>query len=399
MKRVLLATYGGGHVASLLPLAQRLRVDPQLELHCLGFTTARAALTAAGFDCLGAADLLSADDGPWLERARPLLEQPQHPDVTPADALAYYALGLKDLAIDLELESALALVQRQGRRCFNPVHSMKRLLQRLRPQLLITSTCPRSELALQRAAHGLGIAGLAVGDLFLQDEAPYVCASDYASDLSVIAEPVRQQLAEAGCGSRIHIGGNPAFDSLLDPQHRAAAQRFREQLGLTSSQHLLLWACHPAVEAFTGRVFVDPAAMLSALEDYAGSRADVRLLIRQHPSAPLFAPGQEVRGGWICPTELPIETCLQAVDQVIVEVSTVGLQAALLGKSLVTIRAAGSPPYAELGLALDVPDLAALPAALDARQRPDLARLGYPREQPAAERLAQLCSTLLAGAS
>jgi hypothetical protein len=394
-KRVLLASYGGGHVASLLSLAQRLQSDPRIELHCLGFTTARSAFEAAGLAAMGAADLLQPGDECWLERARPLLEQPQHPAVAPADALAYYALGLKDLAAELGLEEAVLRVQNQGRRCFEPLASCARFLEWQRPDLVITSTCPRSELALQRAAHHLGIASLAIGDLFLQDEEPYICGADYASHLSVIAAPVRDRLLAQGCRSQIHIGGNPAFDALLDPQHRIAAQRWRHQLGLTPDQRVLLWACHPAVETYTGRQFVDPATMLTALEQYSSTRPDVRLLIRQHPSAPLFPPGQSVRGGWICPPELPIEICLHAVDQVLVEVSTVGLQAALLGRSLVTYRACGEPPYAELGLAVDVAELADLPAALDICQRPNLEALGYPLDQPAAKRLVLICQRIL----
>lgn len=394
-KRVLMATYGGGHVASLLPLAQRLQADPQVDLRCLGFTTARAALAQAGLAPLGASDMLQPGDEPWLQRAEPLIDQPQHPAVELADALAYYALGLKDLAAVLGEDTAIEKVRRQGRRLFEPLDSCRRFLQQHQPDLLITSTCPRSELALQKAAHSLGIPSLAVGDLFLQDEAPYICAPDYARHLSVIAEPVRQQLLAQGCRSRIHIGGNPAFDELFDSRHSAAVQAFWDQLGLEPGQRLLLWACHPAVEAFTGRQFVDPALMLAMLEDYAAQRPSVRLLIRQHPSAPLFPPGQPVRGGWICPPELPIEVCLQAVDQVVVENSTVGLQAALLGKPLVTINAAGNPPYAELGLALDVPELAGLPAALDAMQPPDLAALDYPLHEHAAARLERLCRQIL----
>ena len=382
-------------MTSLLPLALRLQAEPKVELLCLGFTTARKALTQAGLKCLGTADMLQSGDQLWLQRAEPLLEQPQHPAVDQADALAYYALGLKDLATSLGLDQALALAKIQGRHCFEPVQSCRQFLQRYQPDLLITSTCPRSELALQKAAYELKTPSLAVGDLFLQDEASYVCAPEYATHLSVIAEPVRMQLQEQGCRSQIHIGGNPAFDALFDPSHRQAAQAFRHQLGLKPTQRLLLWACHPAGEAITGRQFVDPCAMLALLEAYAQSRSDVRLLIRQHPSAPLFDPGQPLQGGWICPAELPIEVCLHAIDQVVVENSTVGLQAALLGKPLVTLNAAGNPPYAELGLALDVPGLEALPAAFDALQPPDLAALGYPLREPAAARLERLCLQIM----
>ena len=390
-----MASYGGGHVAALLPLARRLQADDRVELICLGFTTARAVFEAAGFAVIGARDMLEPGDESWLALAEPLLEQVQHAAIEPEDALAYYAVGLKDLARSMGLDAALTRIKTQGRHCFEPVDSCRALLQRLAPDLLITSTCPRSELALQKAARQLEINALAVGDLFLQHEAAYVCAPDYAPHLSVIAESVRQRLRQQDCSSEIHVCGNPAFDALLDPGHRAQAQAFRQSLDLDSTHHLLLWACHPAVKAFTGRNFVEPMAMLSALEDYAGSHPEVRVLIRQHPSAPLFAADQLVRHGWICPPDLPLETCLHAVDQVVVELSTVGLQAALLGKPLVTIQAGQPNDYGQLGLAVDAPDLEAMPAALDLRQSPDLKALGYPLQVPAASCLEQLCQSIL----
>lgn len=382
-------------MAALLPLALQLQADPRIALCCLGFTTARSVFAQAGLQPLGSADLLEPEDEPWLQLARTLLEQPQHPAISQADALAYYALGIKDLAAELGLDQALDQVREQGRRCFRPRASSRRFLEQQQPDLLITSTCPRSELALQQAAHDLGIASLAIGDLFLLHEWLYVCRPDYACHLSVIAEPVRQQLLARGCRSQIHIGGNPAFDTLLDPSHRSAARDFRAQLGIKSDQRLVLWASHPAVEALTGRQFVDPQAMLELLEQYVSTRPGVRVLIRQHPSVPLFAADLQLRGGWICPPELPIEVCLQAVDQVVVEVSTVGLQAALLGLPVVTFRAGGHPPYAELGLAVDVAELEELPAALDAQQLPQLDALGYPLEEPAADRLMRLCCRIL----
>ena len=42
IRRVLLASYGGGHVQSLIPLAHGLRQLPGIELEVIGFTTAVA---------------------------------------------------------------------------------------------------------------------------------------------------------------------------------------------------------------------------------------------------------------------------------------------------------------------------------------------------------------------
>ena len=59
MKRVLVVTYGGGHVAAMIPLLKRLKNNQKFYLEIIGLTTAKKKLINDGFNCKGSSDLFS----------------------------------------------------------------------------------------------------------------------------------------------------------------------------------------------------------------------------------------------------------------------------------------------------------------------------------------------------
>lgn len=393
--RILFACYGGGHVQSLMPVIRALADHDDVVLQVLGFTTALAAFRRAGIDALGYSALLRAEDISWCERARPVLERPLHPDVTEQDSLAYYAIGLRDLELAHGVNAATEMFLREGRKCFLPIEAMRRHLRENPVDLVVTTTSPRSELALLRAARSEGVKTLAVSDLFLQTESSYICAPGYARNVTVMANAVGRYLVAGGFeDGSIHVTGSPAFDALFNVDFREPAAQLRRALGCGPERRLLLWACPSASVSMIGKPFLDTARMIVFLEDYCASRPDTVFLVRQHPNKPVVPVGQVLNRGSICPGDVPIEVCLHAADQVILETSTVGLQAALLGKPVVTVASAGYPPYAEYGLAVDVPSLDYAQAALDARVPPDLLKLAYPTDASATVRVRDLVLSL-----
>lgn len=394
-RRVLLASYGGGHVQSLIPLAQDLSQQPGIELDVIGFTTARAAFARAGIEAGGYRSLLEEGDEAWLDLARLYKPDDSHPDIDEADSLAYHALGLRDLVIDHGEREALRRYGEQGRKAFLPVHGFRRYLVRTRPDLVITSTSPRSELALQYAANDLGIPGVAVSDLFLQNEARYICTSRYARHITVIAQYVADFLNREGCeATRIHVTGNPAFDRLREPRYRQLAASLRAQLGFAPHESIVLWVCASASTSMIGKPFVVPDHMIAFLENHCANAADTRYLVRQHPNNPVVGD-RVLRHGAICPPGVEIETCIQLADIVLLETSTVGLQAALMGKPVVSINAGDYPPYARLGLSSDVAGLSEAGEALRAARKPELDPLGYRNLGHSAEAILTLIASIL----
>lgn len=376
-KRVLVASYGGGHVQSVIPIVKLLQDRPDRTLDVIGFTTARAAFAQSGIRAQGYRCLVEGEDAPWLELAQSLRPEESHPSVDEADTEAYYGLGLRDLVLQYGDAAGMQHYRERGRRAFCPVEVFKRYLGKNVPDVVITTTSPRSELALQFAANDLGIPALAVSDLFLQAESQYVCLSRYAKYITVIAGYVADYLVQIGCEERrLRITGNPAFDSLKNPMFAQEAQRLRSDLCLGEGVRTVLWVCPSAAFSITGKAFVGSDQMLTFLEEYCRQEGNTKFLVRQHPNNPVLGDRALINGVMLSP-EIPIETCIQLADIVLLETSTVGLQAALLGKPVVTVNAGDYPPYARLGLASDVEGLDAAAKALTERRPPNLDLLGY----------------------
>jgi hypothetical protein len=395
IKKVLLACYGGGHVQSLIPLAHKIQQLSYIDLTIIGFTTAKAAFERAGLAAHGYDCLLEGGDEYWLKLAADQMPEVEHPDIANGDALAYHALGLRDLVLKYGEQDALNRYAKDGRKSFLPEYTFTRFLEKHDFDLVITSTCPRSELALQYAASRIGVTALAVSDLFLQHESSYICGPDYAKHVTVMARFVADFLLEKGYEGELYVTGNPAFDSLGKSVNEVGRETLRQRLGIKDHERLILWVCPSGSISMVGKPFVKPSVMIDFLERVCGKHANMRYMIRQHPSNPIIRDEQFIEKGVICPASVSIESCLSAADQVLIETSTVGLQAALLGLPVVTVGAGDYPPYAKLGLAVDVEGLDAAEEALMQSSKPKLDLLSYPSVGTATDNVMEIIQMLL----
>lgn len=396
-RRVLMACYGGGHVHSLIPVARELARDEGISLTVLGFTTARAAFVRAGVPARGYGVIEDYLVQPCPELVPLFIDNASHPDVSAAETFAYFHVGLHDLIQSHGQVEALRLVTERGRVAFQPEATLGRYLEATRPDLVITSTSPRSELAMQRAARSLGIPGLAISDLFLQHESAYLCAEGYAPHITVIAEHVAGFLHQAGCTrSEIHVTGNPAFDSLFTPEARAAGRAIRQRFHLDGQTRLLTWIGTPGEISLRGKAFVDSQAIIAWLEDFCRRHPGHRFAFRPHPNRPLRLP-EGIRHGLLLDGEFPIESVIWASDALLLETSTVGLQAALIDRPVITVGADNYPPYEALGLATGVNGLDTLEHALLPPKKPRLDLLGPAGMGDATARVVRLIHRLLGG--
>jgi len=383
VKRVLLACYGGGHVQSLLPLAKRLTQNVDVQLQILPFTTARQSFVAAGLSVLPYSTMLCCLDQERSERLLSLAGVTAHAVATHADVpleetLAYHAVGLHDLAVQHGDAKALDLFAQHGRAVFCPVVTFKAWLAANPVDLVVTSSSPRSELALQRAARQLGIAGLAVSDLFLQRESAYICDPGYAPAVTVINDYVADVLRAGGFESEshraIHITGNPAFDRLFEPALRFEGQALRARLGLVDGDVLVSYYAPPAAQSLLGESFLPLHDVVNALDRLTDQFPGLHYLIRLHPNDSRPAPRLGPRGVLSAPSD-SLEACLWSSNLVVVENSTVGFQAGLIGLPVFKLGNPDYPPFVACGiarylgcledLAVYLSDFAALPAPAD----------------------------------
>ncbi len=376
VRRLLFVSYGAGHIAMVLPVIRAVcERHPGWHIDLLALTTAAHEARRQGFDCLGYRDFTQGYDASRLRAlADPWMDATRHPQVDDAETQAYLGINLAELEDALGPEQAAERYAQSGRWAFHPLGFMRKVLQQLRPDAVITTNSPRSEQAAIQAAASLGIPSLCMVDLFSPAGDPFLQRTHYADALTTIGELGKRNLMAAGIDEgRIHITGNPAFDGLFASVHHAGAAADRAELGW-QGLHVILWAGHlELLPPGMGNV-EDPAAFPrhaeQVLRTYVANRPDTALVVRYHPNHAAHFPGgpAQTRVLWSAPALRPAHRDIQLCDLAVIQATTVGLEAAIAGKSVLSLDHSPSRhvfPCSEQGVSRGVNSFAELPAALD----------------------------------
>lgn len=375
-RKALFVSYGAGHIAMVLPVMRALRRRaPDVELVLMALTTAAREAQAQGEPSLGYRDFVHWYDAQALQdAAAPLLDGTRHPAVDPAETQAYLGINLLDLRERLGPEEAARVFARDGRWAFRPLAFMRRVLQELAPDVVIATNSPRSEQAALDAAGELGIHSVCMVDLFSPVGDPFLARERYAERITTISELGRRNLVAGGVpADRIVVTGNPAFDGLFDARHVTDARADRERLGWQKLK-VILWAGHLELLPPGRGEVADPSEFPlrteAVLREYVASHPDTALVIRYHPNhtdrLPPHQPQERVF--WSAPAERAAHRDIQLADVVVVQATTVGLEAAIAGKSVLSLDHSPSRhvfPCSEQGVSRGVSSFEVLPAALD----------------------------------
>lgn len=375
--RLLVVSYGGGHIEMCLPVIRALRERvPGCDIRLMALTTAAKIARQAGEQPLGYADFLTGPDAgvarAWGER---LLPGNQHPDVDRTESVAYLGLNFMDWVAELGEEGAQQRWASAGRQGFLPVHFFTRVLQELKPDAVIATNSPRSEQAVVAAAAALGIPSLSMLDLFGLPGDPFLARPVHADRITVLSGGVADNLVRAGIArERIAVTGNPAFDVLSQPQAAAQGRAWRAARGW-QDQHVVLWAGDREPEdadpAWSGTALGEQVQ--ARLFDWLQRHEDACLAIRYHPNEwhRFSRLPEHPRLHWSQPGQEELTPVLMAADQVVVQITTVGVQAFTAGKRLInlgfspTVQRSGLD-YARLGMGQAATSLDHLVQLLDA---------------------------------
>lgn len=404
-RRVLFVTYGAGHIAMVLPVIRVLRErEPGIHIDLLALTTAMHEARRQGFEPLGYRDFAHWYDADALQRhAAQHLAGTQHPLIDEVETIAYLGINFEDLHQRLGPEAAAREYAQKGRWAFMPINFMRRLLRHLKPDVVVATNSPRSEEAALTAAAELGIPGVCMVDLFSPVGDPFLERTQYADALTTISELGKRNLIAGGVpAGRIHITGSPAFDSLADPVRAAEAVQDRAALGWQGLK-VILWAGN--MEALLPETGPEsnpawfPLQVERILRDYVRMHADTALVIRYHPNqVQHFEPGPpEPRVLWSVPLERHPHRDILLADLVVVNGSTMGLEAAIAGKSVLAMD--NSPgrhifPLSEFGVAHGVAGFAELAGAVDAALHQPFTSEFAQLQGPAAGRVADVIDLL-----
>lgn len=371
MTRIMLVAYGGGHAALLAPVAQALIAKG----HCVTFlalTTARAALDRLGIPSIGFSNLPEAIDTDALRWGHEIAgDLTVAGPVSSEETLAYLGASFRDLVDEYGEDQARRRYSESGRQAFLPVATMRRVIKRIAPELVIATNSPRAERAAILAAGQLGIPSICAVDLFALQEVQWIGQPGYATRVCVLNDSVRSMLLTYGRKSEeVVVTGNPAFDRLTAPETAQAGAQLRQARSWDDGKKTVLWASQiePEKHPFTD-VYGDitlPRRVESHLRDIVAADENLRLVVRYHPSERIaFKSGVRVD---LSPVSEPIATLLHAVDVVVVTASTVGLEAALAGRPVISIDNSIFTPdtqYHAMGVSRGLRHLQDLRAALD----------------------------------
>lgn len=385
MKKVLFVTYGGGHAQMVLPVVQWLARYMALKIQVLALTTAAPVFVNAGVDVLGFRDFVRPEDAAALVWGESLLEGNTSVQVAHDESIAYLGLSYVDLEQRLGVSAAADAYAQFGRQSLRPLGVLRRILEQLVPDVVVTTNSPRAERAAIEAAGLMGIPSVCMVDMFAVDEIAWIGQPGYARRVCVLNNAVAQRLVAHGRrADEICVTGNPAFDALNASLWVDAGQALRIAQGW-NGQQVALWAAqpepteHPSVPGRTGDPSL-PSRVRQALEHWALARPGRVLVVRPHPSEawlPASIHPQIVNTG----RDFELNALLHAVDGVVTMNSTVGLQAYLAGKKVIQVLGSmfdDSVPLAKFGMATACDDLLTLPALLGAWKLPHAAHMPEP---------------------
>lgn len=354
-RRILFVAYGGGHIEIVMPLMRELAAQhPDAELVLLALTTGYQKAKLAGFNPLGYRDFLHLMDREEVMRlGENLVEDNTHPAVDVLESRAYMGIGYRDLIRSHGREKAAQLYAEHGRHTFFPIHFLASIIEHIEPDAVVATSSPRSEQAALEAASAMGIPSVCIYNLFGQEGTPFVKRTTKADWTCVLSEAVRGHLVALGFREdRIVATGNPAFDAITSDVSRQLADKFLNERGWRSLSPIL-WAGYKEPSQ-DGLDF--PLEIEGCLRRFTADNPDTALIVRYHPSCwhlyPRAEPSARVHFSQT-PYE-PLAPLVLASKVVVVQNSTSGLEAATIGKPVVSLEhspcVSQSFSFSELGI-------------------------------------------------
>ena len=261
-----------------------------------------------------------------------------HPDVSDHESYCYLGVNYNEWITDLGTAGAAQNLALHGRRGFLPIKFMSLIVKSLRPGVVVATSTPRSEQAAIEAAMNLGVPTLTMVDLFAPPSDPFLSRGRHATKVTVVSEEVRDNFIAAGLeADRVVTTGSPDFAGLFEPESLKEGVKFRQRMQWGELK-VVMWAgifekadeTLPAELAGTGL----GAKVEQTLRMWVASNPNAALIVRYHPSQYHLFPDQGKQPRvYTSPSGMePFHPLLHASDVVINQVSTVGLEAALLGK-------------------------------------------------------------------
>ena len=354
MKKVFIVCYGGGHVNMIIPVIKRLKTL-NLEVKVLGLTTAETALKKHGIESFGYRHYLSLfkdQNEIQLHGSDLKKDLPANNEIPSEETIAYLGLSYWDLEQKLGKVEALRKYSSEGRYCFFQTKVMEVILEHEKPDFLLTTNSPRTELASLVISKKLKIPNSCLVDQYskviFEDRFQH---ADYIDHYFVPMDFDKSKLTDLGVPAyNITVSGNPAFENHFSVENINQAKDFRKTY-FFSKETVITYAKAPSYSIFAE---VD-SEVIDKLLKFIKANPEFGLIIRNHPND--LASCEQVKGVFYSTKVESVAMILHATDIIISQGSTVGMEGKLLGKTVVQYsdkRSPASIDQEEIGIASKV---------------------------------------------
>lgn len=345
--KVFCATYGGGHVKILESIYKDM-IKNEIEVSILAFTLADVSLNSVKIPHKTISDyvfLMNSDK--IKENGDKVFEKIHNSSsgIKEEDSRAYYGIGLTDL-VEKYGEEGLNIYEELGRKAFNPVKYMEKVLKYEKPDLLLLMTGVRFEKALAIAANNMNIPVVLINDLPIVANKP-----EFDANICVMNKYAKIKALEKGYDDKkVFVTGQPVMENNLKIDENKACKS-REEIAKRWDK-VILYLGLPQIDTL-------PEGMetIISLKEIAEKNKNWLIIIRPHPSN--FDNYNTLNMDNLYVTkEGELKYIIDICDVAITQGSTSGIEAALLDKPVVTVLNVSELDLRldELGIATNIED-------------------------------------------
>lgn len=326
MKKVQFVTYGAGHANIVKALAPE--ISNHYEVEILALTVAFKVFDSANIPYKRLRDymyLFSDIEKEVLMYGNELAKEHYNlkSGMSYEECQIYLGLGFWNLVETAgSTDEARKLFEQRGRKAFNPVLVMKRILKEENADLLIVTCDVRMEKAAGIAANELGIPVLRIHDL------PEMKPMPYAARVCVMNEYARKYVIdEKICQPKdVAVTGQPVFEKNLEINDKRLAE-LKEELGVDKYQKVFLYLEQPQNP--------DTTLIEGELKNMSEKYPENMYIIKLHPNQDFVEEQTDENYKKI--RDIELKYLLYTADVVLTCYSTGGIEAALIGKPLIVI--------------------------------------------------------------
>lgn len=349
-KKVFFVTYGGGHVNITDLVVEELIKNNNFDIKILALTTAYKKVVSKYSKTVVKSVLdysfLFEDILEEVYKYGTLLLNENHNNessISKEETVIYLGLSFYCLVDNFGYDKAINLYNDRKRQAFLPTKVVEKILKYENAKIVVSTTSPRFEYAAILAGNNLKIPTIQILDLF-----DHIYPLPAAKHLVVMNQSVKKGLIKQGLiENNYHIFGQPAIENTTNVVKQIDAKEALKKLNINNHKKTLLFATQKLLSVNKENEvlkFMDyhlTYDVLFPILEKLSNFYSLNIVIRLHPNENVKDYKQYFnRFKFVKYTndKLSLEECLAISDIVLVESSTVALEAMACNKKVFTYK-------------------------------------------------------------